>query len=196
MKPRVITIGCDYGAGGPEIGRALADALGIDFYDRDLVDKVCAKLDVDKATVEEADAKKRVSYEYQTKYGPRYANLANRVITIQDQVIHRFAEKSPCVIIGRSSDYLLKDRHDVLNLFIYAPKDVRVASIAERRGLSLDEAREAVEENDTANHQRHKYITGTYRGDRTNRHLLIDSSLLGWDGTVKYLLVLVEMLGA
>ena len=195
MDVRVITIGCDYGAGGPQIGRAIAEALGIEFYDRDLVDKVVNEIDVDKGIVEEADTRPRVSYEYQTKYGPRYANLTNRVISIQNEVIHHMAEESPCVIIGRSSDYLLKDRDDVLNLFVYAPKEVRVASVAEQLEVTEERARELVKYNDEMNHARHKYITGTYRGDRTNRHLLIDSNLLGWDGTVRYLLALIEMLG-
>ena len=55
MKPRIITIGCDFGAGGPQIGKALAEALGIEYYDRDLVDKVVSEIDVDRKVVEEAD---------------------------------------------------------------------------------------------------------------------------------------------
>ena len=194
MKPRIITIGCDYGAGGPQIGKALAQALGIEYYDRDLVDKVVSKLDIDRKTVEEADTRTHVNYEYQTKYGPRYANLTNRVISIQNEVIHHMAEQGPCVIIGRSANFLLQDRNDVLNLFLYAPKDTRVASIMELFDVNKERAEELVKYNDEMNHARHKYITGTYRGDRNSRHLLIDSSLLGWDGTVRYLLALIEML--
>lgn len=193
MKYRVITIGCEYGAGGEQIGKMLANALGIEYYDRDLVDKVVDELGVDKGLVEEADKKAHVQYAFETTMGPRYANLTNRVISYQYQVIHEMAEKSACVIIGRSSDYILKDRHDVLNLFIYAPEDVRIQSVIEQQGVSQEKAKELVEYNDEMNHARHKYITGTYRGDRRNRHMLIDSSLLGWEKTAKYILALVEM---
>lgn len=134
------------------------------------------------------------SYEYQTKYGPRYANLTNRVISVQNEVIHRMAAQGPCVIIGRSANFLLEDRDDVLNLFIYAPKSIRVASIMEQFDAGQERAEEMVRYNDEINHARHKYITGTYRGDRNGRHMLLDSSLLGWDGTVRYLLALIEML--
>lgn len=194
MKPRIITIGCDFGAGGPQIGKALAEALGIEYYDRDLVDKVVSEIDVDRKVVEEADTHTHASYEYQTKYGPRYANLTNRVISVQNEVIHRMAAQGPCVIIGRSANFLLEDRDDVLNLFIYAPKSIRVASIMEQFDAGQERAEEMVRYNDEINHARHKYITGTYRGDRNGRHMLLDSSLLGWDGTVRYLLALIEML--
>ncbi len=193
MKHIVITIGCEYGAGGPQIGRMLADTLGIEYYDRDLVDKVVDELGVDKGLVEKADTEAHVQYAFETRLGPRYANLTNRVISYQYEVIHQMAEKSSCVIIGRSSDYILQDRHDVLNFFIYAPEDIRIRSVMAQKGITEDKARELVKYNDEMNHARHKYITGTNRGDRHNRHLLIDSSLLGWEETAKYLLMLVEM---
>ena len=119
----IITIGCEYGAGGPQIGRMLADALNIEYYDRDLVDKVVNQLGVDRGLVEQADQKTNVQYAFETSLGPRYANLSNRVIFTQNEVINDLANKSSCVIIGRSANYLLRDRDDVLDIFIYAPKE-------------------------------------------------------------------------
>ena len=89
----VITIGCEYGSGGPEIGKAIADYLGIEYYDRDLVDKVVEQIGVDRELVEKADTENNVKYEFDTKFGPRYANLTNRVIYNQFEVIQKFAEK-------------------------------------------------------------------------------------------------------
>ena len=105
MKHKVITIGCEYGAGGPEIGKRIAQALGIEFYDRDLVDKVVEQIGVDRDLVKKADAGSNVLYSFETQYGPRYANLTNRVIYNQFEVIQKFAEKSSCVIIGRCSKH-------------------------------------------------------------------------------------------
>ena len=190
----IITIGCEYGAGGPQIGKMLSQKLGIEYYDRDLVDKVVDELGVDRGLVEKADQETGVQYSFETSLGPRYANLTNRVIYTQSMVIHKMAEKSSCVIIGRSANFLLKDRDDVLNFFIYAPKDVRVRSIMEQKKVSEEEAKQIIDYNDEMNHSRHKYITGTYRGDRTQRDLLIYSSRLGWDKTTKYLLMYIEML--
>ncbi|MGO5337580.1 AAA family ATPase [Bilifractor sp. LCP19S3_H10] len=194
MNHLVVTIGCEYGAGGPQIGKMLAEALNIEYYDRDLIDKVVDQLGVDKELVKEADTKANVKYSFETSLGPRYANLTNRVIYTQYEVLHNMAEKSSCVIIGRSANYILKDRDDVLNFFIYAPKDVRIGSIMEQDHVSSDKAEAEIDYYDEMNHSRHKYITGTYRGDRRGRDLMIDSSRLGWEKTAKYLLMFIEML--
>lgn len=194
MNHLVVTIGCEYGAGGPQIGKMLAEALNIEYYDRDLIDKVVDELGVDKELVKEADTKANVKYSFETSLGPRYANLTNRVIYTQYEVLHNMAEKSSCVIIGRSANYILKDRDDVLNFFIYAPKDVRIGSIMEQDHVSRDKAEAEIDYYDEMNHSRHKYITGTYRGDRRGRDLMIDSSRLGWEKTAKYLLMFIEML--
>lgn len=194
MNHLVVTIGCEYGAGGPQIGKMLAEALNIEYYDRDLIDKVVDQLGVDKELVKEADTKANVKYSFETSLGPRYANLTNRVIYTQYEVLHNMAEKSSCVIIGRSANYILKDRDDVLNFFIYALKDVRIGSIMEQDHVSRDKAEAEIDYYDEMNHSRHKYITGTYRGDRRGRDLMIDSSRLGWEKTAKYLLMFIEML--
>lgn len=193
MKHMVITIGCEYGSGGPEIGKMIADSLGIKFYDRDLVDQVVEKIGVERDLVEKADAGDNVKYRFETQYGPRYANLTNRVIYNQFQVIEKLAEKSSCVIIGRCSDYILKDRKDCLNIFIYAPVEVRVKSIMEQNHLSRHKADEMLKYNDEMLHSRYKYMTGTYRGDRNNRHMLLDSSVLGWGTTAKYIQQFAEL---
>ena len=192
MKHFVITVGCEFGSGGPEIGKMLAKSLGIEYYDRDLVDKVVEKIGVEKHLVEEADNKNFVPYGIETSLGTRYANLSNKVIYTQFDVIRKMA-KSSCVIIGRCSDYILKGQDDVVNVFIYAPVDVRVRTIMEKMNLSERHAKEMIRDCDNALHRRYKYITGTYRGDRHNRHLLVDSSVLGWEKTAKFIKSFVEM---
>lgn len=129
----VITVGCEYGSGGPQIAKMIADRLGIEYYNRDLVDKVVAQIGVDKGLVEEADTKIGVRYAFDTSYGVRYANLSNRVIDAQFQAINDFANKSSCVIVGRSSDYILRNRDDVLNVFIYAPQEDEIAEVMKEK---------------------------------------------------------------
>lgn len=192
MKHFVITVGCEFGSGGPEIGKMLAKSLGIEYYDRDLVDKVVEKIGVEKHLVEEADNKNFVPYGIETSLGTRYANLSNKVIYTQFDVIRKMA-KTSCVIIGRCSDYILKGQENVVNVFIYAPTEVRIKTIMEKMNLSERHAAEVIRDYDNALHRRYKYITGTYRGDRHNRHLLIDSSVLGWEKTAKFIKSFVEM---
>ena len=192
MKHFVITVGCEFGSGGPAIGKMLAKSLGIEYYDRDLVDKVVEKIGVEKHLVEEADSKNFVPYGIETSLGTRYANLSNKVIYTQFDVIRKMA-KSSCVIIGRCSDYILKGQDDVVNVFVYAPTEVRIKTIMEKMNLSERHAAEVIRDYDNALHRRYKYITGTYRGDRHNRHLLVDSSVLGWEKTAKFIKSFVEM---
>lgn len=192
MKHFVITVGCEFGSGGPEIGKMLAKSLGIEYYDRDLVDKVVEKIGVEKHLVEEADNKNFVPYGIETSLGTRYANLSNKVIYTQFDVIRKMA-KTSCVIIGRCSDYILKGQDDVVNVFVYAPTEVRIKTIMEKMNLSERHAAEVIRDYDNALHRRYKYITGTYRGDCHNRHLLVDSSVLGWEKTAKFIKSFVEM---
>ena len=193
MKHFVITLGCEYGSGGPDIGRRIAESLGIDFYDRALIDKVVEELGVDSGLVEKADTGDQIRYEFDTTLGPRYANLTNRVIHTQFDVIRKLADKSSCLIVGRCSDYVLRDREDCLNVFVYAPEDYRVQHIMEHKGLSEKDAREQVKYYDEMLHSRYKYLTGTYRGDRHMRHLLVDSSVLGLEKTAKYIMQFIDL---
>ena len=187
----VITMGCEYGSGGPEIARMVADYFGIEYYDRDLVDKVVQEIGVDKGLVEEADTKIGVRYAFDTSYGVRYANLSNRVIDAQFQAIHDFAKHS-CVIVGRSSDYILRDTEDVMNVFIYAPQKDEIAAVMKKKGLNERKAEEEWENVEKSQHARHEYITGKKRGDRHTRDILLNSSLLGWDATAQFIEELVE----
>lgn len=189
----VITVGCEYGSGGPQIAKMVADRLGIEYYNRDLVDKVVAHIGVDKGLVEEADTKIGVRYAFDTSYGVRYANLSNRVIDAQFQAINDFANKSSCVIVGRSSDYILRNRDDVLNVFIYAPQEDEIAAVMKEKGIkNMRKAKEEWESVDKAQHARHEYITGKKRGDRHTRDMLINSSILGWDGTADMIIDMVD----
>ena len=197
MKHFVISVGCEYGSGGPAIGKKIADDLGIEYYDRDLIDQIIERTGVSKRLLDMADAGvdvKGVSMDAKAAGGPtKYANLTDRVVYIQTQVVKKLAERSSCVIIGRCADYILRDRTDCLNVFIYAPDDERIKTICDVKGCTEEEARRLMDMNDKMNHARYKQITGTYRGDRHNRHILMDSSLLGIEGTAKYIEELVAI---
>lgn len=195
MKHMVITIGCEYGSGGAEIGKMLAEKYNIPYYDRDLVDEVVDKTGVERSKVEKADqSMSKMRYKIETKFGTRYANLIDTMFSIQYEAIQNIANKSSCVIIGRCSDYILKEREDCLRIFIYAPLDVRIKTVMEKEGLTERAALEKIKETDDALHARYKYMTGTYRGDRNNRQILIDSSMLGWEKTAEYIDMLVGLL--
>ena len=193
MKHFVVTVGCEYASGGIEIGKMIAKSLGVEYYDRDLIDKVVEQIGVDRELVEKADSGENVKYEFDTNFGPRYANLTNRVIYEQFEVINKFAEKSSCVIIGRCSNYILKDRKDCLNVFIYAPFEKRVEYVMEKKGVSYDEAAELVKYNDRMLGSRYNYMTNGDMRDCSMRDMMIDSSVLGLEKTAKYILQMIDL---
>ncbi len=193
MKHFVVTVGCEYASGGIEIGKMIAKSLGVEYYDRDLIDKVVEQIGVDRELVEKADSGENVKYEFDTNFGPRYANLTNRVIYEQFEVINKFAEKSSCVIIGRCSNYILKDRKDCLNVFIYAPFEKRVEYVMEKKGVSYDEAAELVKYNDRMLSSRYNYMTNGDMRDCSMRDMMFDSSVLGLEKTAKYILQMIDL---
>lgn len=191
MKHMVITVGCEYGSGGPLVGKIIADDLGLEYYDRALIDSIISETGVSKSLMEKAEAgidiRGRSTSPDLAASPTKYTNLTDRMVYIQTEVIKKLAERTSCVIIGRCSDYVLRDRDDCLNVFIYAPDAVRIQNVMESQSLSRQAAAELIEKNDQMLHARYKQMTGTYRGDRHNRHILLDSSVLGIDGTAKFI---------
>lgn len=193
MKHIVITVGCEYGCGGPQVGKILADDLGLEYYDRALIDNIIAETGVSQNLIEKAEAGidirgRSTSPELAQSMSPtKYTNLTDRMVYIQKEVIKKLAERTSCVIIGRCSDYVLRHRDDCLNVFLYAPDEVRVQNVMADQKLSREDAAELIAKNDQMLHARYKQMTGTYRGDRHNRHILIDTSVLGIDGTAKFI---------
>ena len=196
MKHQVITIGCEYGAKGNAIGKRVAELLGIKFYDRDLVDSIIDEVGVPRDIMEKVEAGvviagKGAKGEERGNFS-KYADLTDRAIHVQKQIIRKLAEKDSCVIIGRSADYILHDRDDVLRIFIYSPNEKRIKNVMESHNLSEADAKLLITEKDKRYHMRHKTLTGSNRGDRHNRDMLIDSSLLGVEGTAEYIVELAK----
>jgi cytidylate kinase len=119
--------------------------------------------------------------------------LTDRAIHVQKQIIKKLAERESCVFIGRSADYILKDEEkNMLKIFIYSPMEVRIKNVMESHNLSEADAKILINEKDRRFHVRHLAFTGSNRGDRHNRDILIDSSLLGVEGTAEYLEILAK----
>lgn len=189
MKDCIITIGCEYGSGGPDIARMIAKDFGYPCYDRALIDRIIEETGLSKEMTEKLEAGVEVRGRSQalknTASPSKYSTLTDRVVYLQTQIIRKLADRGPCVIVGRCSDYVLRDRTDVLNAFVYAPEEERLKHIMNALKVSREAAKVLIDKNDQQLHARYKQMTGTYRGDRHNRHILIDSSVLGFERTAK-----------
>nr|WP_297274322.1 cytidylate kinase-like family protein [uncultured Agathobaculum sp.] len=191
MQDFILTIGCEYGSGGPDIAKMIAKDLGYPCYDRAIIDRIIEETGLSKEMAEKLEAGVEVrgrSQVLQNTASPsKYSILTDRVVYLQTQIIRKLADRGPCVIVGRCSDYVLRDHSDVLNAFVYAPEAERLGHIMDVLKVSEEAARVLIDKNDRQLHARYKQMTGTYRGDRHNRHILIDSSVLGFEKTAKFI---------
>ena len=192
MKKTIITISREFGSGGHFIGEEVAKRMNIPYYDKDIIFQIAEKTGYSESFIQEqseyAPSKNLFAYAFvgRDRTG---SSLSDQVYAAQTQVIRDLAQKGSCVIIGRCADYILKDTEGIqlVRAFIYAPNDVRIHNIMESHNLSEKDAKLLLDEKDKRYHKRHLALTGSNRGDRHNRDILINSDFLGIQGTAEYL---------
>ena len=191
----VITVGRQYGSGGREIGTALANRLGITYYDDLLLKKAAEESGLCEELFHSFDERPK-SFLYSIALDPYSFSMGhiNSKGSIEQQVylatydtIKKLADQGPCVLIGRCADYALKDRTDVINLFITAPLQNRIKRVAMRNGISEDEAKDRIRRKDKDRAAYYNFYSSKEWGDAKSYDLCIDSSLLGIEGTVELL---------
>ncbi len=197
----VITVGRLYGSGGREIGTMLAEKLGIAYYDDMLLKEAAKESGLCEELFRSFDERPK-SFLYSVAMDP-YAFSMNHITprgSIEQQVhlatyetIKKLADRGPCVLIGRCADYALKDRHDVINIFITAPLENRIRRVAERNGISEDEAKERIRKTDKSRASYYNYYSSKDWGEAKSYDLCIDSSLLGIEGTVELLEKMISL---
>ena len=114
MKHFVVTVGCEYGSGGIEIGKMVAKSLGVEYYDRDLIDKVVEEIGVDRDLVKKADQGETVKYEFDTSFGPRYANLAPTEKRIQYVMEKKGLDHDKAAELVKYNDGMLSSRYNYM----------------------------------------------------------------------------------
>lgn len=195
MAPRIITISREFGSGGRSIGRKVAEALGIPFYDKELVEQTALESGFAPSFVEEhgehSPSKSRFAYAFSHQAVPGALNgmsTADFLWSVQCHVIQQLVEQGPCVIVGRNADYILKDREDVLNVFIHADLDFRADRIVRLYGESEKSPEARLNEKDKRRRINYQHYTGRTWGVANNYHLCLDSGKLGIDQCVDLIL--------
>ena len=185
MEKRIITISREFGSGGRTIGHNIAEALGIPFYDKELVEQIALESGFAPKYVEEhgehAPGKSLFSYAFapQGLGGSHGMTAADFLWNIQCNVILQLAEKGPCVIVGRNADYILKDRPDCLHAFIYADMEARAERIVRLYGESEKSPQARLNEKDKRRKVNYQHYTGRSWGQAQNYDICLDSSKLG-----------------
>lgn len=172
-KPGVIiTIARQHGSSGKEIGRVVAEKLGIPFYYKEMTALAAQESGLDKEFVSGIN-KNAPHLLYNLYISTKVVRLA---VTAQHKIIEKIADNGSCVIVGRAADYVLKDRENVVRIFIGAPKEYRISSVMEVYGDSRDEAEDSIRHSDKARAAYYRHISGKRWGDEKNYDLVVDSS--------------------
>ena len=195
---KIITISREYGAGGHSIGQQVAKELGIPFYDRDILKATVQTSGFDPDMVEH-DQEDVSSTNFFFKSICSFADASfsdtqDAIHDVQKAVILHFAKEGPCVILGRCGDYVLRDRKDVLRIFVYAPKEWRLAYGKENNMLQAKDEKGIKDEIDKTDRNRaayYNYYTQNRWGDAHNYDLAINAAL-GHDACVNMILAAAE----
>lgn len=199
MDKIIITISREFGSGGRSIGKAVADALGIPYYDKELIKQVAEKTGFSPEYVENvgeyAPGKSILSYLPALRGHPPTLNgmsSADFLWCMQSKAIQDLAEKESCVIVGRCADYILKDVPNAFHVFIHAPTPFRAERIARLYGESEKAPEKRLSDKDGRRRTHYKHYTGREWGRCQNYHLSLDSSQIGLEKCVS---IIVDFVG-
>ncbi|SKB98891.1 Cytidylate kinase [Lachnospiraceae bacterium] len=189
MSKFYITIARQFGSLGRPIARELSEMLGIEYYDRDIVEEASKKLQLPVSVInsEEEKSVKSSFLNMLFPLGTDSVDKQDKIFDVQKKIITDFAAKDSAIFVGRCADYILKDYENVLNIFIYAPKNERYLNCVNALKMNPKEAKKMMEEVDRAREQYWHRYAGHSSADFESTHLMINSSLFGIHDTAKIL---------
>lgn len=193
MKNYVITLGRQFGSLGRSIARELSESLEIEYYDRDIVEHASQELGVTVETIDRAEGRTGESTFWRRAF-PLGSDVAmqDKIFAAQSRFISQVAEKQSCIIVGRCADYVLRNEPNRLSVFVFAPDEARLKNCTERLNMDLAEAKRMMKSVDAARKSYHRKYTGYDPGDLVHYDLLINSAVLGIEGTAQYLAAMVR----
>ena len=191
MTKRIITISREFGSGGRFIGEEVAKKLGVAYYDKDIIGKIAEQSGLSPEYIQE-------NAELSPKQGLFAYAFSGRDITgksvgdmvyeAQRKIIMEIAEKESCVIIGRNADFILKDRNDVLNVFIHGDMPEKTQRIIDLYNVEEKEAVKMMADTDKRRMTNYNFYTEQKWGKASNYTLCLNSSQLGYDRCEKIIM--------
>ena len=194
---KVITISREYGAGGHTIGKRVAQELGIEIYDKDIVRETvrASGFETEVVQEEEEDVSKASTFlKSLCSSSVHYRDPQEVIHEVQTAVILQFAKKGPCVILGRCADDILRESGiETLNVFIHADDLHRAVRISEMTGITnATELQKLLKRVDSGRQVYYNHYTGKKWGDPHNYHMSLDSGTLGYDLCAKFIVEAVR----
>ena len=179
MAHTVITVGREYGSGGRLIAQKAAEALGIPFFDRSIINMAAEETGLSADFIRRTEQQKTSSFLYNLYMSTQSLPVNDQVFIAQSEVIRRVAAEGPCIIVGRCAHYVLRNQSDVdaLNLFIHAPMEERIRRVREEYKVQAPDLRLYILKQDKNRAAYYEHFTDGQWGKAQNYHLAVSSGL-------------------
>lgn len=178
----VISIGRQYGSGGHDIGKYLAEKLGYDFYDKEIIREIAGVTGYSEDYISQNEESMTHSLIYDLVnqmygYSAEKESPKDTIFDAQSEIIKRCAEKGNCVIVGRCSDYILRGRKNCLTLFLHAPLSSRIERVSRTEGIDKAKARTEIEKTDKRRADNYRHYTRQIWGHSDHYDLCMDTRM-------------------
>ena len=185
----IITISREHGSGGKQIGKLIAEQLGIPFYCKELTALAAQESGLDQEFLSDLnDSSPNILHDLYLS-----TNVVQQAVIAQEKIIREIAESGSCVIVGRAADYVLRDHDNVVSVYLYAPKDYRINKVMEMYDDTHEEAVSYIRHSDAARASYYRTISSQTWGDPHNYNLCIDASI-GYEKSMQVVCDYVEKL--
>ena len=180
---KIITISREFGAGGHTLGRIVAQRLGLEVYDKDIVRATAKESGLEEKKIMEKEESMFRTDSFLRNINPISYSQLDSIFEIEKEAILNFAKKGPCVIVGRCADVILKEAgYDTLDVFLYADEGARFKRAAELIGTDNPVAvHKTIKSMDKARHSYYEYYTDQQWGDPKNFDLVLNTGTLSKD---------------
>lgn len=194
MKKFVITITREFGSLGRPIAKRLSELLGVEYYDRDIVEAAAKKMNLPVSVISKTEEKKSSSFfSMLFPLGTESAEQQQAIFDVQSHIITDLAAKESCIIVGRCADYVLANDPNAIHVYIYAPYADRLANCVGALGMEKTEAKRMIAEVDKARNSYHKFFAKYSPKDPEHKHIIINSALLEVEGTAQALAAIARV---
>lgn len=190
-KHTVITIAREYGSGGRYVARLVADKLGIKFYDKDFITKVAEETGLSESYIEENE-QKRGALAALEQDGVTGLSGKDELFIKESEIIKKIAKEGSCVIVGRCSDYVLKDDENVVKVFIYSNDSDKIVRASKYYKIDLHKAEKEIKKIDKQRANHYRYYTGREWKDYTNYDICLNSDTYGVEKTADIICEIVK----
>lgn len=192
MEQYVVTVSRQFGSMGRTIAKQMAEKLGIEFYDRDIVEETAKRMGLPVSVISQKEENANsIYFKRQYPLGMGVSNMQDEIFSIQKNIIEDLAKKESCIIVGRCAESILADWKNHLRVYIYAPYEKRLKNCTEILKMEEKTARKMIREVDRSRELYHRRYYPEYTDAFSNRDLLIDSSRFGIEKTAEILVKLV-----